>query len=129
EPAPRQEAYPRPVARATRESAPPGAANPPPPGVARGAPPPPPPPPPPIWLGVATPDSAERAGRNGCNVVSLSTAAETRVLTDRYRKGWRETNGDAASPQVALGPFIAAAERDAAALALPLPRHPPSHRR
>src|SRR5499427_1366858 len=70
---------------------------------------------PPIWLGVATPESADR---NGSNVVSLSTAAETRVLTDRYRKGWRETNGDAASPRVGLGRFIVVAERDEAALAI-----------
>jgi alkanesulfonate monooxygenase SsuD/methylene tetrahydromethanopterin reductase-like flavin-dependent oxidoreductase (luciferase family) len=71
---------------------------------------------PPIWLGVATPDSAERAGRNGSNVVSLSTAAETRVLTDRYRKGWHETNGDTPPPRLGLGRFIVCADTDAAAL-------------
>jgi len=67
---------------------------------------------PPIWLGVATPDSAEHAGRNGSNVVSLSTAAETRLLTDRYRKGWRETNGEQAPPRLGLGRFIVVAESD-----------------
>jgi len=73
---------------------------------------------PPIWLGVATPDSAERAGRNGSNVVSLSTAAETRLLTDRYRKGWRKTNGEQAPPRLGLGRFIVVAESDDAALGI-----------
>ena len=73
---------------------------------------------PPIWLGVATPDSAERAGRSGMNVVSLSTAAETLVLTDRYRKGWREANGDKPPPRLGLGRFIVVADDDAAALAI-----------
>jgi alkanesulfonate monooxygenase SsuD/methylene tetrahydromethanopterin reductase-like flavin-dependent oxidoreductase (luciferase family) len=71
---------------------------------------------PPLWLGIATPDSAERAGRSAYNAVSLSTAAETRVLTDRYRKGFREPNGDKPLPKLGLGRFIVVADTDAAAL-------------
>jgi alkanesulfonate monooxygenase SsuD/methylene tetrahydromethanopterin reductase-like flavin-dependent oxidoreductase (luciferase family) len=73
---------------------------------------------PPIWLGVASADSAERAARNLRNFVSLSTSAETRVLTDRYRTAWRETQGDAPLPKLGLGRFIVVAETDEAALAL-----------
>jgi alkanesulfonate monooxygenase SsuD/methylene tetrahydromethanopterin reductase-like flavin-dependent oxidoreductase (luciferase family) len=73
---------------------------------------------PPIWLGVASADSAERAARNRRNFVSLSTSAETRVLTDRYRTSWRDTQGDALLPKLGLGRFIVVAESDEAALAL-----------
>ncbi len=73
---------------------------------------------PPLWQGVATPDSAERAGRNGINMVSLSTAAETRALTDRYRKGWHEANGGKPLPRHGLGRFIVVADTDDTALAI-----------
>jgi alkanesulfonate monooxygenase SsuD/methylene tetrahydromethanopterin reductase-like flavin-dependent oxidoreductase (luciferase family) len=73
---------------------------------------------PPIWVGVASGDSAERAARHGYNVVSLSTTADTRVLTDRYRKGWRETRGEAPLPKLGLGRFIVVAPTGAEALAL-----------
>jgi alkanesulfonate monooxygenase SsuD/methylene tetrahydromethanopterin reductase-like flavin-dependent oxidoreductase (luciferase family) len=73
---------------------------------------------PPIWQGIASPDSAERAARAGRNFVSLSSSTETRALTDRYRKGWRESHGEAALPKLGLGRFIVVAETDAAALAL-----------
>jgi alkanesulfonate monooxygenase SsuD/methylene tetrahydromethanopterin reductase-like flavin-dependent oxidoreductase (luciferase family) len=73
---------------------------------------------PPIWIGAATPESAERAARNGHNFVSLSTAAETRVQTERYRGAWQKTHGDAALPKLGLGRFIVVADTDAAAMAL-----------
>jgi len=83
---------------------------------------------PPFWLGFATPDSAERAGRNATNAVSLSTAAETRVLTDRYRKGFKANTPTLPSPassggkkggepKLGLGRFIVLADTDEAALA------------
>ena len=73
---------------------------------------------PPIWIGAATPDSAARAARNRHNFVSLSSAAETRALTDRYRAAWQEAHGDAPLPKLGLGRFIVVADTDAAALAL-----------
>lgn len=73
---------------------------------------------PPIWQGIASPDSAARAARDGCNFVSLSSSLETRALTDRYRQAWRETHGEAPLPKLGLGRFIVVAETDAAALAL-----------
>jgi len=45
---------------------------------------------PPIWQGIASPDSAARAARDGRNFVSLSSSIETRALTDRYREAWRD---------------------------------------
>ena len=73
---------------------------------------------PPIWIGAATADSAARAARNGHNFVSLSTAAETRELTDRYRAAWKEAHGDKPLPKLGLGRFIVVADTDAAALAI-----------
>src|SRR4051794_25114432 len=73
---------------------------------------------PPIWQGIASPDSAARAAREGRNFVSLSNSVETRALTDRYRESWRETHGEAALPKLGLGRFIVVAQTDDAALAL-----------
>lgn len=73
---------------------------------------------PPIWIGTASPDSAARAARHGHNIVSLSTSAETRAMTDNYRKAWIETHGDQPLPRLGLGRFIVVADTDAAALTL-----------
>ncbi len=73
---------------------------------------------PPIWIGAATADSAARAARNRHNFVSLSTAAETRVLTDRYRAAWKEAHGEEPLPKLGLGRFIVVAKTDEVALAL-----------
>jgi alkanesulfonate monooxygenase SsuD/methylene tetrahydromethanopterin reductase-like flavin-dependent oxidoreductase (luciferase family) len=73
---------------------------------------------PPIWIGAASADSAARAARNGHNFVSLSTAAETRALTDSYRAAWTDAHGGKPLPKLGLGRFIVVAETDAAALAL-----------
>jgi alkanesulfonate monooxygenase SsuD/methylene tetrahydromethanopterin reductase-like flavin-dependent oxidoreductase (luciferase family) len=73
---------------------------------------------PPLWIGLASPDSAVRAGRNATNIVSLSTATETRELTDAYRKGFAEANGAEPQPKLGLGRFIIVADTDEAALAI-----------
>jgi alkanesulfonate monooxygenase SsuD/methylene tetrahydromethanopterin reductase-like flavin-dependent oxidoreductase (luciferase family) len=73
---------------------------------------------PPIWIGAATADSAARAAKNGHNFVSLSTAAETRELTDRYRATWKEAHGEQPLPKLGLGRFIVVADTDAKARAL-----------
>jgi alkanesulfonate monooxygenase SsuD/methylene tetrahydromethanopterin reductase-like flavin-dependent oxidoreductase (luciferase family) len=73
---------------------------------------------PPIWIGASSAESAARAARNGHNFVSLSTSAETRALTDSYRKAWTEANGDRALPKLGLGRFVVVGDSDAAALAL-----------
>jgi alkanesulfonate monooxygenase SsuD/methylene tetrahydromethanopterin reductase-like flavin-dependent oxidoreductase (luciferase family) len=73
---------------------------------------------PPIWIGAATADSAARAAKNGHNFVSLSTAAETRELTDRYRAAWKESNGDKPLPRLGLGRFIVVADTDDDAMAI-----------
>jgi alkanesulfonate monooxygenase SsuD/methylene tetrahydromethanopterin reductase-like flavin-dependent oxidoreductase (luciferase family) len=73
---------------------------------------------PPLWRGIATPDSAERAARAADNMVSLSTAAETRVLTEHYRKAWQAAHRGKPLPKLGLGRFIVVAQTDAEALAL-----------
>jgi alkanesulfonate monooxygenase SsuD/methylene tetrahydromethanopterin reductase-like flavin-dependent oxidoreductase (luciferase family) len=73
---------------------------------------------PPIWIGAATAESAARAARNGHNFVSLSTAAETRALTDSYRAAWKDAHGDKPLPKLGLGRFIVVGDSDAAALAI-----------
>jgi alkanesulfonate monooxygenase SsuD/methylene tetrahydromethanopterin reductase-like flavin-dependent oxidoreductase (luciferase family) len=73
---------------------------------------------PPIWIGTASPESAARAARNAHNFVSLSTAAETRDLTDSYRAAWKAAHNDKPLPKLGLGRFIVVAETDKAALVL-----------
>ena len=73
---------------------------------------------PPFWIGAATTESAARAAKNGHNFVSLSTAAETRQLIDRYRASWKEAHGEKPLPMLGLGRFIVVGDTDAGALAL-----------
>jgi alkanesulfonate monooxygenase SsuD/methylene tetrahydromethanopterin reductase-like flavin-dependent oxidoreductase (luciferase family) len=73
---------------------------------------------PPIWRGIASPESAARAARTADNFVSLSSVAETRALTNSYRKAWQEAHGDKPLPKMGVGRFIVVADTDAEALAL-----------
>jgi alkanesulfonate monooxygenase SsuD/methylene tetrahydromethanopterin reductase-like flavin-dependent oxidoreductase (luciferase family) len=72
---------------------------------------------PPIWYGVHSVESAERAARQGLNIVSLDSAAETQSFTDRYRQVWRQTRGAGEPmPKLGLSRFIVIADNDEAAL-------------
>ena len=64
---------------------------------------------PPIWYGLHAPESAERAARQGLQVVCLDPPAPTRAAIDRFRAVWREHHG--------------------AGVALPRDRPRPLHRR
>jgi alkanesulfonate monooxygenase SsuD/methylene tetrahydromethanopterin reductase-like flavin-dependent oxidoreductase (luciferase family) len=72
---------------------------------------------PPIWYGVHSVESAERAARRNWNVVSLDSAADSRLFFDRYRRVSDET-GKAAGPgpKLGIGRFIVVAESGAEAL-------------
>lgn len=84
---------------------------------------------PPIWYGVHSPESAERAARKGLNIVSLDTAADTRVLTDRFRQVWRENHGgEGGLPRIGLSRFVFVAESDQAALEAARRAYPVWHR-
>ncbi len=84
---------------------------------------------PPLWYGVHSPESAARAARNGLNIVSLDTAAETRSFADRFREVWRETTGGMSSmPKIGLGRFIVIADSDEEALSIARRAYPIWHR-
>ena len=84
---------------------------------------------PPVWYGVHSVVSAERAARQGLNIVSLDPADKTRTFTDRYRDVWRETQGDdKKAPLIGLGRFILVAESDDAAVAIARRAYPKWHR-
>ena len=84
---------------------------------------------PPLWYGVHSPESAARAARNGLNIVSLDTAAETRSFADRFREVWRETTGDMSSmPKIGLGRFVVIADSDEEALGVARRAYPIWHR-
>lgn len=84
---------------------------------------------PPLWLGITSPDSAERAGKNGHNAVTLGDTDAVRVLTDRYRIGWKAADkGDAPMPKIGMGRFVIIAETDAEALAIARRTYPKWYR-
>ena len=84
---------------------------------------------PPVWYGVHSPESAERAARQGLNIVSLDSAHETRGFADRYRKIWRETRGDThGMPKIGLSRFIVVADSDEEALRVARRAYPKWHR-
>jgi len=83
---------------------------------------------PPIWYGVHSPVSAERAARQGLNIVSLDPADKTRVFTDRFRAVWREAQpADRKTPLIGLGRFIFVAETDEKAVAIMRRAYPRWH--
>ncbi len=83
---------------------------------------------PPIWYGVHSPESAERAALKALNIVSLDTAADTRVVTDHFRQVWRESHGEAELPRIGLCRFVFVAESDEAALDAVRRAYPVWHR-
>ncbi len=84
---------------------------------------------PPIWLGITSAGSAQRAGRNGHNLVTLGDTRDVRVLTDAYRAGWKEAGRhDAPIPKHGMGRFVIMAETDEEALALARRSYPKWHK-
>jgi alkanesulfonate monooxygenase SsuD/methylene tetrahydromethanopterin reductase-like flavin-dependent oxidoreductase (luciferase family) len=84
---------------------------------------------PPVWYGVHSSVSAERAARQGLNIVSLDPADKTRTFTDRFRQVWRESeNRQTREPLIGLGRFIVVAARDDEALDIARRAYPRWHR-
>jgi alkanesulfonate monooxygenase SsuD/methylene tetrahydromethanopterin reductase-like flavin-dependent oxidoreductase (luciferase family) len=84
---------------------------------------------PPVWYGVHSPVSAERAARQGLNIVSLDPADKTREFTDRFREVWRETQAkNPIAPLLGLGRFIVVADTDEEALKIGRRAYPVWHR-
>jgi alkanesulfonate monooxygenase SsuD/methylene tetrahydromethanopterin reductase-like flavin-dependent oxidoreductase (luciferase family) len=84
---------------------------------------------PPVWYGVHSPVSAERAARQGLNIVSLDPADKTRTFTDRFRQVWCESeNRQTREPMVGLGRFIVVAAKDEEALDIARRAYPRWHR-
>jgi alkanesulfonate monooxygenase SsuD/methylene tetrahydromethanopterin reductase-like flavin-dependent oxidoreductase (luciferase family) len=73
---------------------------------------------PPIWVGVVSPDSAERAARAGYNMVGLAPVSEMKLLSDRYRAAWAEHGNGRARPKIGMGRLIVVGKTDDAALDL-----------
>jgi alkanesulfonate monooxygenase SsuD/methylene tetrahydromethanopterin reductase-like flavin-dependent oxidoreductase (luciferase family) len=83
---------------------------------------------PPIWYGLHAPESAERAARQGLEVVCLDPPEPTRAAIERFCAVWREHHGPAAAlPHIGLGRFIVVAETDGEALALARRAYPRWH--
>jgi alkanesulfonate monooxygenase SsuD/methylene tetrahydromethanopterin reductase-like flavin-dependent oxidoreductase (luciferase family) len=83
---------------------------------------------PPVWYGVHSPVSAERAARQGLNIVSLDPADKTRVFTDCFREVWRAAQpADKKPPLIGLGRFIVVAETDEKAVTIARRAYPKWH--
>ncbi len=83
---------------------------------------------PPMWYGVHSVESAERAAKQGLNMVSLDSAQDTRSYNDRYRQVWRELHGDQPTPKLGLSRFIVIAEHGSEALSAARRAYPIWHR-
>jgi alkanesulfonate monooxygenase SsuD/methylene tetrahydromethanopterin reductase-like flavin-dependent oxidoreductase (luciferase family) len=71
---------------------------------------------PPLWYGVHSVESAARAARQRLNVVNFELPDDARVVSDSYRKAWRESHGEDPLPKNGLLRFVFVAEDDATAL-------------
>ena len=84
---------------------------------------------PPVWYGVHSPISAERAARQGLNIVSLDPADKTRTFTDRFRQVWDDTEHKKnREPMIGLGRFIVVADNDKEAVDIARRAYPKWHR-
>ncbi|HEY7221957.1 MAG TPA: LLM class flavin-dependent oxidoreductase [Candidatus Binatia bacterium] len=83
---------------------------------------------PPMWYGVHSVDSAERAAKQGLNMVSLDSANDTQSYNARYRQVWRELHGDRPTPKLGLSRFIVIAENGNEALAAACRAYPVWHK-
>ena len=83
---------------------------------------------PPIWYGLHAPESAERAARQGLQVVCLDPPEESGAAIHRFCTVWREHHGAAVPlPKIGLGRFIVVADSDDEALALARRAYPRWH--
>ena len=83
---------------------------------------------PPMWYGVHSVEAAERAARQGLNMVSLDSAKDTRTYNDRYRQVWRDLHGDEPTPKLGQSRFVVIAEDAKEALAAARRAYPVWHR-
>jgi len=84
---------------------------------------------PPVWYGVHSTVSAERAARQGLNIVSLDPADKTRTFTDRFRQVWHNTESiETSEPMIGLGRFIVIAATDEEAIHIARRAYPKWHR-
>jgi alkanesulfonate monooxygenase SsuD/methylene tetrahydromethanopterin reductase-like flavin-dependent oxidoreductase (luciferase family) len=83
---------------------------------------------PPMWYGVHSVEAAERAARQGLNMVSLDSAKDTRTYNDRYRQVWRQLHGDQPTPKLGQSRFIVVAENGPDALAAARRAYPIWHK-
>jgi alkanesulfonate monooxygenase SsuD/methylene tetrahydromethanopterin reductase-like flavin-dependent oxidoreductase (luciferase family) len=84
---------------------------------------------PPVWYGVHSTVSAERAARQGLNIVSLDPADKTRTFTDRFRQVWHDTESiETSEPMIGLGRFIVIAATDEEAIHIARRAYPKWHR-
>ena len=60
---------------------------------------------PPLWYGAHSPHSAERAARQGLNIVMNDMTARVREIVARYREIWQEAQGATALPKMGLVRF------------------------
>ena len=82
-----------------------------------------------VWYGVHSTMSAERAARQGLNIVSLDPANKTRTFTDRFHQVWRDTEHKSdREPMIGLGRFIVVAATDKEAIDIARRAYPRWHR-
>ena len=78
----------------------------------------------PLWYGVAQPESADRAGKNGGNIVCNGPPKMVRDLGDRFRRAFRQHHGDAAKlPLIGMTRHMVVADTDAEARELADPAY------
>jgi alkanesulfonate monooxygenase SsuD/methylene tetrahydromethanopterin reductase-like flavin-dependent oxidoreductase (luciferase family) len=84
---------------------------------------------PPMWYGVHAPDSAVRCARQGTNIVSLTTAEDSRRYAEAFRAEWRNLGREQdALPFIGLGRMIVVAPTDAEAVRIAERAYPLWHR-
>jgi alkanesulfonate monooxygenase SsuD/methylene tetrahydromethanopterin reductase-like flavin-dependent oxidoreductase (luciferase family) len=82
---------------------------------------------PPVWYGVHSVEAAERAARQGLNMISLDSAQDTRSYNDMFRAVWQSLHGLKPTPKLGVSRFIVIAENDQEALTIARRAYPIWH--
>jgi len=82
---------------------------------------------PPMWYGVHSAEAAERAAKQGLNMVSLDSAKDTRGYNDRFRQTWHKLRGNRSTPKLGISRFIVVAPNDEEALTIARRAYPVWH--
>jgi alkanesulfonate monooxygenase SsuD/methylene tetrahydromethanopterin reductase-like flavin-dependent oxidoreductase (luciferase family) len=61
---------------------------------------------PPLWYGIHSPEAADRAAKQGMNLIGLDTVAELKPCFERFKSAWVSLRANEPLPKMGIGRFV-----------------------